>query len=59
MKNTDKPVAKLQIQHPGKMLKAQRANIAYWLRKQADSLEREGENYTDGIFKASLTWDKP
>lgn len=45
-------IAKLTIYRPGVMSDAQRTEIASWLRKQADDLETEGEDYSEFKFTA-------
>ena len=47
-----KSAAILTIKSPGKMSKKGRGDIIKWLRRQADHLQKEGDNYTEGRFTA-------
>lgn len=51
-----KRAAILTIQSPGRMTKRGRRDIAAWLRRQADHLARDGENYTEGRFRAGFNY---
>lgn len=42
--------ARLTIYGVGKMTKARRKQIAAWLRERADSIVKEGDEYTDKRF---------
>lgn len=51
-----KTAATLTIHHPGRMTKRGRRDIVAWLRRQADHLARDGENYTSGRFRAGFNY---
>lgn len=48
----EKSAAILTIKEPGKMSRKGRAEIAAWLRRQANNLNNLGDQYTDGRFTA-------
>lgn len=48
--------AKLTIKSPGKMTKAELADVIKWLEKQAKDLRRQPNAYTDGPYTARLWW---
>ncbi len=48
----DKTIAKFLLHGAGRMKKAQRRDIANWLRKEADHLEKQGGRYTNHTFTA-------
>lgn len=47
----EKSIARLVIHRAGEMSPYGREDIAQWLRKQAEQLERDGENYSK-VFTA-------
>lgn len=47
MKDKEKPAAILKIDRAQEMSLARRKEIATWLRKQANSLIKEGDNYSN------------
>jgi type II secretory pathway component PulL len=54
MSTKTKPAdAVLKVSGADEMTPEKRREVAQWLRRQADSLEREGEKY-DGKFTARL-----
>ncbi len=51
----DKPIASIQIYKAHEMTKAQRREIAQWMKRQSEELVREGDNYSTR-FKAAFYW---
>lgn len=51
-----KTAARITIESPGLMTKSGRKDIVVWLRKQADWLNRYGDQYTDGRFTSRFIY---
>jgi hypothetical protein len=52
----EKKVATATIHGIGRMTKRGRRDIAAWLRNLADGIEKQGEQYTDGRFRAGFRY---